>query len=151
MIDHRCHASAGGAAIQLLCARLIALASVSAVLLAETASASGLVASETFRGDPRPAVTHVVGVAEHIAGGQHPVRGPSQSYIVSGHCVAAATAPAPKALGPVLDSAFLSRRDLRDRQPYAPDAFSIAAVENVKYRVGPPAGTGPSRGVTNPP
>ena len=54
-----------------------------------TASASGLPAAQTRVGVSHPAVVHIVGIAEHIAAGQRPVRAPSQLQIVSGHCVAA--------------------------------------------------------------
>ena len=54
-----------------------------------TASASGLPAAQTCVGVSHPAVVHIVGIAEHIAAGQRPVRAPSQLQIVSGHCVAA--------------------------------------------------------------
>jgi hypothetical protein len=37
-------------------------------------------------------VVHIVGVAEHIAAGQHLGRAPSQLRLVSGHCVAAEAA-----------------------------------------------------------
>jgi len=69
---------------------LAALAAILAVLLpAGTASASGLPAAETRVGAISPTVSHVVGVAEHIAAGQHWVRGPSQLRPVVGNCVAA--------------------------------------------------------------
>ena len=69
---------------------LAALAAVLAMLLpAGTASASGLPAAQTRVGAIHPTVTTVVGVAEHIAAGQHLGRAPSQLRLVSGHCVAA--------------------------------------------------------------
>lgn len=75
---------------------LAALAALAALLFgAGTASASGLPAAQTRVGAISPAVSHVVGVAEHIAAGQHWVRGPSQLRLVSGHCVAAETADVP--------------------------------------------------------
>jgi len=61
---------------------------------AGTASAAALPAAETRVGAITPTVTTVVGVAEHIAAGQHRVRAPSQSQIVSGNCVAAEAARA---------------------------------------------------------
>ncbi len=69
---------------------LAALAALAALLSgAGTASAAALPAAETRVGAITPAITHIVGVAEHIAAGQRPVRGPSQLQIVVGHCVAA--------------------------------------------------------------
>ena len=69
---------------------LVALAAVLALVLpAGTASASGLPAAQTRVGAIQPTVTTVVGVAEHIAAGQHLGRAPSQLQVVSGHCVAA--------------------------------------------------------------
>ena len=56
---------------------------------AAAASASGLPATETRVGASHPAVVRIVGVAEHIAAGQHLGRAPSQLRLVSGHCVAA--------------------------------------------------------------
>lgn len=73
--------------------RVLLLAALTALLAllfgAGTASAAALPAAETRVGAITPAVSHVVGVAEHIAAGQHQVRAPSQSQIVVGHCVAA--------------------------------------------------------------
>jgi len=71
----------------LLLAALTALAAL--FLSTALASASGLPAAETRVGASHPAVVHVVGVAEHIAAGQHPGRAPSQLQVVVGHCVAA--------------------------------------------------------------
>ena len=69
---------------------LAALAAVLALVLpAGTASASGVPAAQTRVGASNPAVTHIVGVAEHIAAGQRRSRAPSQLRLVSGHCVAA--------------------------------------------------------------
>jgi len=71
----------------LLLPALTALATL--FLSTALASASGLPAAETRVGASHPAVVHVVGVAEHIAAGQHPGRAPSQLQVVVGHCVAA--------------------------------------------------------------
>ena len=69
---------------------LAALAAVLALVLpAGTVSANGLTAAQTRVGVSTLAAPDVVGVAEHIAAGQHWVRGPSQLRLVSGHCVAA--------------------------------------------------------------
>jgi len=84
--DHR-RAAAQGALAGVLLAALVALAAL--LFGAATASASGLPAAETRVGAISPAVTNIVGVAEHIAAGQHQGRAPSQPQIVSGHCVAA--------------------------------------------------------------
>jgi hypothetical protein len=66
------------------------LAAVLAFALpAGTASASGLPAAQTRVGAIHPTVTMVVGVAEHIAAGQHLGRAPSQLRHAVGHCVAA--------------------------------------------------------------
>ena len=69
---------------------LTVLTVLAALLLpALHASASGLPAAETRVGAISPTVSTVVGVAEHIAAGQHLGRAPSQLRLVSGHCVAA--------------------------------------------------------------
>ena len=69
---------------------LTVLTVLAALLLpALHASASGLPAPETRVGAISPTVSTVVGVAEHIAAGQHLGRAPSQLRLVSGHCVAA--------------------------------------------------------------
>jgi hypothetical protein len=89
--------------------RLVLLATLAAVLAmllgTGTASASALPAAETCVGVSTLASPEVVGVAEHIAAGQHWVRGPSQLRLVSGHCVAAeATADSGTGLLPRLGS-----------------------------------------------
>ena len=69
---------------------LTVLTALAALLLpALHASASGLPAAQTRVGAISPTVSTVVGVAEHIAAGQHLGRAPSQLRLVSGHCVAA--------------------------------------------------------------
>jgi len=68
---------------------LAALAAVLAMLLPAATASGGLPAAETRVGAIHPTVTTVVGVAEHIAAGQHLGRAPSQLRLVVGHCVAA--------------------------------------------------------------
>ena len=71
----------------LLLAALVAVLGL--LLAADTASASGLPVAEIRVGAIGPTVTVSVGVAEHIAAGQHLGRAPSQLRHVVGHCVAA--------------------------------------------------------------
>ena len=73
--------------LMLLASILFALAT--SLLLTGTASARSLPAAETRVGVSHPAVTTIVGVAEHIAAGQRLGRAPSQLRLVVGHCVAA--------------------------------------------------------------
>jgi len=78
---------AAGTRLVLLLAAVLAL--VLGLFTAGTGSASGLPAAGTRVGTIHPTVTTFVGVHECIRAGQRPVRGPSQSQIVSGNCVAA--------------------------------------------------------------
>jgi len=86
---------------------LTVLTVLAALLLpALHASASGLPAAETRVGAISPTVSTVVGVAEHIAAGQHLGRAPSQLRLVSGHCVAAETADGAIAIGSAPENAW---------------------------------------------
>jgi len=77
---------AAGTRLVLLLAAVLAL--VLGLFTAGIASASALPAAGTRVGVLTPTVTTVVGGHECISAGQRWVRGPSQSQIVSGHCVA---------------------------------------------------------------
>lgn len=76
----------------LLKSALVLIAALVALLPASAASATPLPAAETRVGAFHHAETQVIGVAQHIAAGQHRVRGPSQLQIASGNCLAANTA-----------------------------------------------------------
>jgi len=66
---------------------LAALTALLALLGAATASAAPPSAAQTCVGASLPVVEHVVGVAQHIAAGQHRCRAPSQLQVVSGDSV----------------------------------------------------------------